>query len=123
MIAGTQTWADEPKPTSKPTGKTYCITSLDDFLKVPDDRLPRCLAEFSVMLLMAGKEKSILAPKGQAVLLNKFEWKDDGLDTRAEMTYTPLSWWKIIGMVVRFFAIVILPPLVVGIFIGLRWGR
>lgn len=123
MIAGTQSWVDDqPESISKPTGKTYRITRLDDFLKVPDDRLPRCLAAFSVMLLMAGKEKSILAPKGQAVLLNKFEWKDDGLDNAA-MEYTPLSWWKIIGMVVRFFAVVVLPPLAVGIFIGLRWGR
>ena len=74
MIAGTQTWADGPKPTSKATMREYNIASLDDFLPVPRDRQAACLAEFDTILNMVRDHPR---SSGAVVELDSFTWRDD----------------------------------------------
>jgi hypothetical protein len=59
----------------KPKFPEYDIESLDDFMKVPDDRLSVCLSEFAVAV-RAQKELSKLTKFPAHA--RKFRWVDDG---------------------------------------------
>lgn len=85
MIAGTQTWADEPKPTSKATMQEYDIASLDDFLRVPRDRQAACLAEFDTLLGMVRDQPSRF---GGVLRLDRFTWRDDDGEVHDELRVT-----------------------------------
>jgi diadenosine tetraphosphate (Ap4A) HIT family hydrolase len=88
-----------------PTGKTFVIESVADFLNVPEHRLSECLREFKQMLNMARATEALLVETGKMVgitpeqirwqLVPRFEWTDDGLgnvsltiDTEPEATTT-----------------------------------
>lgn len=87
MIAG-------PQDTS-PTGKTYRITHVSDFCKVPPMRLADCLGEFAAMLFTMHKDRLNLPP-GQGVMLRTFEWTDDGVADNVTMHYDKLTGWRLL---------------------------
>lgn len=65
---------------SKPTGKTYEIRTVKDFLTVPQERWDVCLGEFSIWLGIVGFGR-VLEEHGLAVPLPQnetFVWHDDG---------------------------------------------
>ena len=91
MIAGTQTWADEPKPTSKATMREYNIASLDDFLRVPRDRQAACLAEFAPLLDMVRDHPRSF---GAVVALDRFTWRDGNGAVHDELIVHDHRWWQ-----------------------------
>ena len=75
---------------SKPTGATYEIRTVLDFLKVPESRRGVCLREFRAFLVMAHHGKALLdaltddvAPNSgvQVASLDVYRWVDDGKRT------------------------------------------
>lgn len=74
---------------STPTHETYRIEHVRDFLQVPPDRLPQCLAEFADFLQLARETTAsfeALAKRigfqGKACETKAFRWIDDGLTTQ-----------------------------------------
>lgn len=82
---------------TSPNAPTYTITTVADFLLVPEDRIGECLREFGLMLEMARAMKRLtesiadeMAKESGAThspgdirfqLVPYFEWIDDGLGT------------------------------------------
>ena len=64
----------------------YIITTLTDFLNVPEDRLASCLADFPEFLKMLRMKSQIekssedyfAIPAGSVQLAEHFHWVDDG---------------------------------------------
>lgn len=56
------------------SGKRYDINTVDDFLKVPEDRLPLCLQEFLVFLKIIRRAHAIEVVKIQPTT---YKWIDD----------------------------------------------
>ena len=74
------------KRVQKPTGKVYRIATFDDFLKVPAERLDRCLREAMIAISAAcGTAQAIEAvsvnlgnpPGAINFKFPAFEWTDD----------------------------------------------
>lgn len=59
---------------------TYRIESLDDFTRVPDDRLDDCLSEFGEAIRIGKAARKVVAALSGdvAVPLVTFTWIDDG---------------------------------------------
>lgn len=59
--------------------QSYEIRTLDDFLKVPDDRLDACLAEFADAIRIQRRIQSTFDSIGAVEIFGKsFTWIDDG---------------------------------------------
>lgn len=73
------------KPSAgKPTGMSFVINSLSDFVRVPADRIDACLDEFKEALSIARGMKELADKANSAGLLkvssliDRMVWKDDG---------------------------------------------
>ena len=66
---------------------SYTMTTVADFLAVPEDRIDACLSEFATFLRVAPHHVALLESVSDALvgegaikfpLVNKFQWVDDG---------------------------------------------
>lgn len=64
----------------------YPITGLEDFLKVPEDKIDECLADFKNWLSLARQSAVITSMldalsgvPGSTTFLHSFTWIDDGI--------------------------------------------
>lgn len=71
------------------TAPTYCVATLHDFTKIPDDRLEACLKEFATFVrMMRGVEElgeairsaTGLAESPLTCTTESFDWTDDGVE-------------------------------------------
>ncbi len=62
----------------------YLITSIDDFLQVPQDRLAACLIEFHdyMAALRIEREAACVAADADGAETKGFVWRDDGARRR-----------------------------------------
>lgn len=65
----------------------YPITRLEDFLKVPEDKLDACLADFKIWLSLARQSDVVTSmldalsgmPGWTTTFMHSFTWIDDGI--------------------------------------------
>lgn len=86
----------------------YAITSLQDFLKVPEDRLEDCLKDFKVgcdmlrpVYELAQVLGQVIGAEGEALMQRKFHWIDDGIHGEEAATTVSLQGMQIDGDSVR----------------------
>ena len=77
---------DEEKSTNSVSNDSeqheqYVISSIQDFFKVPEDRITDCLEEFASFLTVARGMKKLINTVGDAsndINIGAFTWTDDG---------------------------------------------
>ena len=77
------------KDTDSETGNKYEISSLNDFLNVPADRLVECLTAFNMALMKAREIRDGIAKDsyGEGMRLRRFVFLDDGSYTASEIEF------------------------------------